>query len=64
MKLTDIWTNHPDPQFKPCCKVGDPCHEAAPRGSRSGTLGLKNSKERAKIPEELCNHIVDICEGE
>lgn len=24
--------------------------------------GLKGSKERSVIPEELCNHIVDICE--
>ena len=32
MKPTDIWTNHPDPNFKPVCKNGDPCHEKAPRG--------------------------------
>lgn len=62
MKPTDIWTNHPDPQFKPRCKNGDPCHEAAPRGSRTGTQGLKNSKERGRIPKTLCEHIVDICE--
>lgn len=37
MKPTDIWTNHPDPKFKPMCKNGDPCHEKAPRGSRTGT---------------------------
>lgn len=61
-KYTDIWTNHPNPKFKPPCKVGDKCHEAAPRGSRSGTLGLKNSKVRAKIPDKLCIHIVNICE--
>ena len=24
MKPTDIWTNHPDPKFKPMCKRGDP----------------------------------------
>ncbi len=62
MKPTDIWTNHPDPQFKPMCKNGDPCHEKAPRGSRTGTQGLKGSKERSVIPEKLCQHIVDICE--
>ena len=28
MKPTDIWTNHPDPQFKPMCKNGAPCHAA------------------------------------
>ena len=64
MKPTDIWTNHPDPQFKPMCKNGDPCHAAAPRGSRTGTQGLKGSKERSVIPVELCRHIVDICEKE
>ena len=61
-KPTDIWTNHPDPQFKPPCHRGDPCHEAAPRGSRTGTQGLKNSKQKAVIPPMLCQHIVDICE--
>ena len=62
MKPTDIWTNHPDPQFKPPCKNCDPCHVPAPRGAKTGTQGLKNSIERAKIPVEFCNHIVDICE--
>lgn len=62
MKPTDIWTNHPDPQFKPPCKNGDPCHMRAPRGSRTGTQGLKGAKERARIPEQFCKHIVDICE--
>ena len=62
MKPTDIWTNHPAPGFKPPCKNGDPCHDRAPRGSRSGTQGLKNAKERSVIPALLCEHIVDICE--
>lgn len=62
MKPTDIWTNHPDPQFKPPCKNGAPCHEAAPRGSRTGTQGLKNKVERARIPEDFCKHIVSISE--
>ena len=62
MKPTDIWTNHPDPKFKPMCKNGDPCHEKAQRGSRTGTQGLKGSKERSVIPAELCRHIVKICE--
>lgn len=63
-KPTDIWTNHPDPQFKPPCKPGAPCHEAAPRGSKTGTQGLKNKVERARIPEQLCEHIVSICGGD
>lgn len=62
MKPTDLWTNHPDPKFKPACKNGDPCHVSAPRGSRTGTQGLKGSKERSVIPAALCEHIVDICE--
>lgn len=62
MKPTDLWTNHPNPKFKPPCKNGDKCHEAAPRGSRTGTQGLKNNIERSKIPKELCEHIVNICE--
>lgn len=62
MKPTDIWTNHPDPRFKPACHNGDPCHEPAPRGAKTGTQGLKGSMERARIPDALCEHIVDICE--
>ena len=62
MKPTDIWTNHPNPRFKPMCKNGDSCHEAAPRGSATGTAGLKGSKERSVIPEQLCDYIVKICE--
>jgi hypothetical protein len=63
MKPTDIWTNHPAPRFRPPCKNGDSCHERAPRGSRTGTQGLKGSKERSVIPAALCEHIVDICEN-
>lgn len=64
MKPTDIWTNHPDPHFKPMCKNGDSCHVSAPRGSRTAgsSQGLKNSKERSIIPLALCEHIVEICE--
>lgn len=62
MKPTDIWTNHPNPNFKPMCKNGDSCHESAPRGSKTGTQGLKDSKERSVIPKQLCDHIVKICE--
>lgn len=61
-KPTDIFTNHPSPNFKPPCKRGATCHISAPRGSRTGTQGLKGSVERSRIPKELCNHIVDICE--
>lgn len=62
MKPTDIWTNHPDPKFKPMCKNGDPCHTRAPRGAKTGTQGLRGSRERSVIPTMLCEHIVSICE--
>ena len=64
MKPTDIFTNHPNPRFLPPCHNGDSCHDPAPRGSNTGTQGLKNSKERSRIPAKLCEHIVEICEEE
>ena len=62
MKPTDLWTNHPDPKFKPACKNGDPCHVAAPRGSQTGTQGIKGAVLRSVIPKELCEHVVLISE--
>lgn len=62
MKPTDIWTNHPNPRFKPPCHNGDPCHDSAPRGSKTGTQGLNGSVERGRIPHQLCEHIARICE--
>lgn len=57
-KPTDIWTNaywwHP----KPMCKPGAKCHEAAPRGSRTGTQGLKGAKDRGRIPPALFEEIL------
>ena len=61
-KPTDIWTNHPNPRFKPSCHNGnkDCHHQPAPRGAKTGTQGLKGSKERSRIPRELCEHIFKI----
>jgi len=61
-KPTDIFTNHPNPQFKPVCKNGNKnCHhQPAPRGARTGTQGIKGSVDRSIIPQELCEHIVKI----
>jgi site-specific DNA-cytosine methylase len=61
-KPTDIWTNHPEPNFKPACKRGAPCHVPAPRGSATGTQGIKGARDRSRIPTLLCEHIVKICE--
>ena len=63
MKPTDIWTNHPSPDFKPMCRNGALCHERAPRGSKTGTQGINGKLERARVPKALCEHIVDICEN-
>jgi hypothetical protein len=62
MKPTDIWSNYIDINFKPPCHNGDSCHEAAPRGSKTGTQGLKNAKERGVIPSQLCEYICLKCE--
>jgi len=53
MKPTDIWTNDMDWKPRLICKNGSPCHVSAPRGSKTGTQGLKNAKDRSVIPEDL-----------
>jgi len=63
MKPTDIWTNSTTWKPRPMCKNGAQCHEAAPRGSRTGTQGLKNNYERSKIPPALCLEILRSCES-
>ena len=59
-KPTDIWNNHFHWCPRPVCKNGNPdCdHERAPRGSRTGTQGLKNNYERSIVPSELCREIL------
>ena len=64
MKPTDIWTNHINPSFRAVCKNGAPCHIAAPRGSKTGTQGVKGKVLRSIIPEQLCDYIVDISQVE
>jgi site-specific DNA-cytosine methylase len=61
MKPTDIWTNSDVWVPRKMCKNGDPCHVAAPRGSRTGTQGRSNAYERSKIPDELCFEILKSC---
>ena len=66
-KPTDIFSNNLRSLFNPegwqsraKCYSGNPyCdHESAPRGSRTGTQGLKGNYERSKIPEQLCYEIL------
>ena len=49
-KPTDLWGSVENWFPKIPCKPGSPCHIAAPRGSRTGTQGLSNAKERSMIP--------------
>ena len=66
-KPTDIWSNHIYSLFnengwkpRPMCFNGNTkCqHQPAPRGSRTGTQGMKNNYERSKVPYELCKEIL------
>jgi len=68
MKSTDIWSNNIYDMFntngwKPrsqCFAGNKKCHhEEAPRGSKTGTQGLKDNYERSKIPYELCKEILN-----
>ena len=62
MKPTDLWGVWPKIwKPRPPCKNGDPCHEAAPRGSRTGTQGLANAALRAKIPFGLSVDVALAC---
>jgi site-specific DNA-cytosine methylase len=58
MKPTDIWTNATWWKPKQPCSNGMPCHESAPRGSRTGTQGIKGAVDRGRIPEELFQEII------
>ena len=66
-KPTDIWTNNLRSVFNPdgwqprpeCFNGNKNCHhEAAPRGSRTGTQGLKGNYERSIVPSELCKELL------
>ena len=66
-KPTDIWTNNLKSLFNPngwhplppCYNGNTNCHhEPAPRGSKTGTQGLKDNYERSKIPKKLCEEIL------
>jgi len=57
MKPTDIWTNDKNWKPRPMCHNGDSCHVSAPRGSKTGTQGLKGAYERSIVPPELFKEI-------
>jgi len=54
MKPTDLFGHFPPDLYLPKpCKNGDPCHIAAPRGSRTGTQGGVNARTAGMIPSKL-----------
>ena len=59
MKPTDIWTNNTNWKPRKICKNGMPCHESAPRGSQTGTQGIKGNHLRSVVPYELCKEILE-----
>ena len=65
MKPTDIWTNF-DFATRPMCFNGnkDCHHEPAPRGSKTGTQGLKGDYLRSQIPPALFEDIFKDLENE
>ena len=63
MKPTDLWGYVPNWTPRPACKNGDNCHVAAPRGSRTGTQGLKHHRIRSMIPYALGEELLKTIEG-
>lgn len=63
MKPTDLWSNIPNLVLKPMCKNGMPCHVSAPRGSSTGTQGIKTYIDRSRVPPELCQSIINQIEA-
>jgi len=71
-KPTDVWSNHiysifNNAGWKPkneCFNGNKDCHhESAPRGSRTGTQGLRGNYNRSKIPQQLCEEILKSIDG-
>ena len=62
MKPTDLWGVVPNWTHREPCKNGQGCHEAAPRGSKTGTQGLKGAKTRSMIPYALGAEILEAIE--
>ena len=63
MKPTDLWGVVKGWTPRSACKNGDKCHEAAPRGSRTGTQGIIGWVERSKIPYELSKELLEAIEN-
>ena len=57
MKPTDIWSNAAWWRPREKCSSGACCHVAAPRGSKTGTQGIKGAVDRGRIPPALFDEI-------
>lgn len=61
-KPTDLWGTVPNWHPKDPCRPGADCHVAAPRGSRTGTQGLGNAKERSRVPYGIGQELLEAIE--
>lgn len=55
MKPTDIWTNHPSPQFLLQCTITNPPH----RHGEWGKIMKRDYISRGEMPQSLTNHIAE-----
>ena len=58
--MVDLWGDVPNWRARSACRNGDSCHDAAPRGSRTGTQGLKGAKTRSMVPYELSKELLNV----
>jgi len=68
MKPTDLWGEHPPMTYRQC-QAGDDCHERSRRsradgsGDHTAAALPRDPAERAKVPYELSQAILDAVEG-
>lgn len=59
MKPTDLWGAVKNWKPRVACKNGDTCHISAPRGSTTGTQGIKGARDRSRVPYDLGLELLD-----
>lgn len=68
MKPTDLWSSRwpPSLHLEPPCRNGDACHIRAPRGSTTGTQGMKGDRngywEKSLVPYPLALAVIEAAE--
>jgi hypothetical protein len=63
MKPTDLWGHVPGWSSKPMCKPGDSCHEAAARGTATGTQRLRSPRLRSMIAPDLSIELLTVVDN-